>query len=456
MAPAIVDAILRPMATNVLYLIADDWSPLAGCYGSPLIKTPYTDLLAERGVVFTQAFCTSPSCAVSRANVLTGRYSHSHGQYGHCHGDHGFRTHERMRSLVACLRDAGYLTALIGKGHVAPDSVYPFERTPSLDHRDGARFRDHLREVIAAADAEGRPFYAHLGFADPHRGFTGPNAKDWPDNPAVRYDPHAVPVPDFLPDLPEVRQDLAEYYQCISRLDGSIGMALQALEDSGHRDDTLVICTSDHGMPFPGAKASPFDSGHHVPLIVAAPGMPRTGHRNRALVNHSDHMPTILDWCGIAGPVDLPGRSLLPILEQEAPTGWDRTFFSHNFHEVTNYQPYRVIRTQRFKYVRNLAWQLPRPFPSDLFDSPTWQAVRAGDVQRLGARPRSRTEHAEAEELYDLEADPAESSNLIDQAEHAAVIAELRDELTAFRQRTGDLWLMVDYQEGRLLEKPAF
>ena len=443
------------MPKNVLYLIADDWSPLAGCYGSPVVKTPYTDLLAKRGVVFRHAFCTSPSCAVSRANILTGHYSHTHGQYGHCHGIHGFRTHASMRSLVQCLNEAGYLTALIGKGHVQPQSVYPFERQPGLDHRDGVQFRDHLRETIAAADADGRPFYAHLGFADPHRGFVGPNRQEWPENPAVRYDPAEVPVPDFLPDLPEVREDLAEYYQCISRLDGSIGLALRVLEETGHVDDTLVVCTSDHGMPFPGAKASPFESGHHVPLIVAAPGLSAGGHTNAALVNHSDHMPTILDWCGVAAPDDLPGRSLLPILDQERPAGWDRTFYAHNFHEITNYQPYRVIRTRRFKYVRNLAWQLPRPFPSDLFDSPTWQAVRAAGIDQLGRRPRAVTEQAAAEELYDLEADPAEGHNLIDAAEHAAVVAELRSQLTVFRERTRDPWLMVDYQEGHLAAKPG-
>src|SRR5947207_3007316 len=130
----------NPNRRSVLFLIADDWSPLAGCYGSPVIQTLNIDRFAERGVVFDHAFCIAPSCAASRACILTGQYTHTHGQYGHSHGSHGFRTHEWMPSTPRILREHGYLTGLVGKGHVAPDTVYPFERR----YEQGVNNRDPL------------------------------------------------------------------------------------------------------------------------------------------------------------------------------------------------------------------------------------------------------------------------------------------------------------------------
>jgi N-sulfoglucosamine sulfohydrolase len=141
------------------------------------------------------------------------------------------------------------------------------------------------------------------------------------------------------------------------------------------------------------------------------------------------------------------GRSLLPILDEGAPAGWDRTYFSHCFHEVTNYFPYRVIREDRYKYIRHLAWQLPQPLPTDLFRSPTWQAVLSDELETMGVRETAHFLHRDREELYDLEADPHETTNRIDDPALADVAERLRRECLDWRQRTDDLWLEVDYQE---------
>lgn len=461
---------------SVLFLIADDWSPLAGCYGSPVIQTPNIDRFAERGVAFDHAFCISPSCAASRACVLTGLYTHTHGQYGHTHSPHGFRTHEWVRSTPGILREHGFLTGLVGKGHVAPDSVYPFEQryVQGVNNRDPQDMAAAIRRFLD--EAGGRPFYLHCGYADPHR--AGPafgNDRPHGSLPDIRYRPEDVPVPDFLPDIPEVRTELAEYYQAISRYDQGIGAALQALEESGRADDTMVIVTSDHGLPFPGAKASSFDSGHHCPFLIATPEMTRRGHHNRAMINWANIAPTILDWCGVLTPADLlpadippagrppvgvstqndrppapslPERSLLPILEETDPPGWDEVYFSHCFHEVTNYYPYRAVRGRQYKLVRHFAHQLPTPLPSDLFRSLTWQAVREREIAMLGKRPTQHFLHREPEELYDIQADPTESHNLIQDPRYAGVAAELRRKLMDFRIHTRDPWLQQSIQEG--------
>ena len=447
---------------NVLFIIADDWSPLARCYGNDVIRTPHIDALAERGVVFDYAFCTSPSCAVSRACIMTGHHSHTHGQYGHCHGIHGFRTHPFIPSLPGILRSRGYATACIGKKHVEPPSVYPFEYEPQVD----ARSPDDMAAKVTRflGDNRHRPFYLHVGSAYPHRAGAGfGNERTHHGIEPAPYAPGEVVVPPFLPDLPEVRADLAEYYESVSRYDQVVGAVVAALEASGRAADTLVFVTTDHAMPFPGAKASGYDSGHRCPLIVCHPGQRKRGMRSRALMNWTDFCPTILQWCGAPLPeqdVPLPGRSLLPILEDDGPHpgggAWEETFFSHNFHEVTNYYPYRALRGRRYKYLRNLAHRLETPLPSDLFRSRTWTAVREQGITMLGNRPRAGFEHQDREALFDMETDPTEAHNLIDRPELAGVAAAMRTRLLEFRAATRDPWLEVSFQEGEVAQFKPF
>ena len=441
---------------SVLFIIADDWSRLSRAYGDPVVQTPHIDALTERGVLFDYAFCTSPSCAVSRACILTGQHSHTHGQYGHCHGIHGFRTHEGMQSVPKLLRAAGFATACIGKKHVDPPSVYPFAYEPRVNARSPLDMAAKTRTFLAMNPD--RPFYCHVGSTYPHRaGRLFGNENVPPGTTPAPYDPAKIPVPNFLPDNEDARRDLAEYYESVTRYDQVVGAVLEALEESGRAEETLVFVTTDHAMPFPGAKASSFDSGHRCPLIVSSPEQARRGLVNKALMNWVDFCPTILDWCGVSYPekaAPLPGRSLLPILEDDSdrPGGgeWEETFFSHCFHEVTNYYPYRVLRGRRYKLVQNLASGLTTPLPSDLFRSITWTAVRRDGVEALGERPRAHFESQPAEALYDMESDPAEARNRIDDPELAETVSEMRSRLTAFRIATKDPWLEQSFQEGKL------
>lgn len=435
------------MYRSAMFLIADDWSRIAGCYGNPVIKTPNVDRLAEMGVVFDHAFCTSPSCAVSRACILTGQHSHTHGQYGHCHGIHGFRTHEHMTSTPKLLRALGFATACIGKKHVEPSSVYPFEYEPRVNSRSVYDMADRARDFLA--ENAGLPFYLHVGFADPHRSRRGfGNENEYRDVDQTTYDPADVDVPNFLPDIQEVREELADYYQAVTRLDTGIGLMLDALEESGRADETLVIVTTDHAMPFPGAKASSFDSGHHCPFLLFAPSQQKTGIHSQAMINWTNICPTVLNWCGAAAPENLPERSLLTILEEENLEGWDETYFSHCFHEVTNYYPYRVLRGRRFKYVLNLAERLSTPMPTDIFRSKTWTAVRRDGIEKLGERKTEKFVHQDREEVFDIINDPAESKNIIDDPEVQDLVAEMRRKVTEFRIQTKDPWLETSFQAG--------
>jgi N-sulfoglucosamine sulfohydrolase len=431
---------------NVLLLIADDHSPIAGCYGNQVVKTPHMDRLAQEGVRFSNAFCTTPSCSASRSVVLAGLQNHANGQFGHAHQPHNFHTHLETPSIPRIARKNGAATGVIGKLHVQPPEVYPWDfESP------GGTAAPVTRDVHGMAKEAtrffrsigGRPFYLHIGFGDPHRAGRGfANEGSHPNVKKNAYSPADVIVPPFLPDRPEVRKELAEYYQAIDRLDQGVGFLLEALEQAGRTKDTLVIYMSDHGMPFTGAKGSPYDSGLACPLIISTPEMKRRGIVNSALTHWPDIAPTVFDWMRLPLPEERHGRSLLPILEQENPAGRHEFFFSHTFHEVNNYYPFRGIRTRTHKYFRVLYPELEMPIPSDLFASTSWQGTLKRRDEMMGRRKTSAILHHAKEELYDLQSDPHETTNLAGSPAAADLVARFREQTRKFRSGTGDPWFI--------------
>lgn len=448
----ILAALPRPAAAqdrprNVVLVIADDLGLDLGCYGNKVIRTPNLDALAKRGVRFSRAYATTASCSPSRSVMLTGLHTHTSGQYGLQHPPHTQQTNEWVRSLPALLRAAGYFTGLIGKFHVGPDSVYPFDALlTKVNARSPTAMARNARDFLARAGK--RPFFLVYGFTDPHRAKKGFANENFADDPAeVRYDPKDVVVPYHLPDRPEVRRELAEYYQSVSRMDRGVGMLLEVLREAGRLDDTLIIFVSDNGIPFPGAKTTLYAAGIHLPLLIASPDH-KGGRTNNALVSWCDIAPTVLECARVKGPgYKLPGRSLLPILEDDDPKGWDAAFGSHQFHEITMYYPMRSVTTRKHKYILNLAHKLDYPFASDLWGSASWQGVLQRGDKMMGQRSVAAYLHRPKEELYELESDPNELKNLADDPAHAEVLSDLRRRMQAFQAETSDPWTILYREE---------
>jgi N-sulfoglucosamine sulfohydrolase len=442
-APPLSAAEAEPARRNVLLLVADDLGLDLGCYGNTKIRTPSLDGLADDGVRFSQAFATVSSCSPSRASLLTGLYTHTSGQYGLAHAEHNFHTRDNVKSLPGVLKQAGYHTGIIGKVHVLPKSVYDFDE----EITEGLGANRNVAGIARAAqkffsDSGERPFLLVVGFGDPHRSARGfANDQAYPGVKETRYDPKDVLLPYFLPDRPEVREELAEYYQASSRMDLGVGMVLDALKSTKNADNTLVLFVSDNGIPFPGAKTTLYDSGLHLPLIVSSPLQKKRGLVNNALASFVDVMPTALDWAGVKAP-PLPGRSLLPILEEENPQGWEVVYGSHQFHEVTMYYPIRMVRTRQHKYLLNLAHQLDYPFASDLYNSRTWQGILERQDKMLGQRSIEAYVHRPREELYDLEKDPNELKNVANDPAYAEVLADLRKRCREWQEKTKDPWVV--------------
>jgi N-sulfoglucosamine sulfohydrolase len=459
-------------AKNVVLIVADDLGLQLGCYGDPVARTPHLDRLAQSGVRFTRAYCTTACCSASRSVLLSGLHNHASGQYGLAHRDHHFSAYDTVRSLPVMLSEAGYRTANFGKHHVSPEYVFQFDFRQPQNPRNPVDMANRAKKWIESETD--KPFFLYFCPVDPHRG-ARENGDDFANRPRTEnaypgidrtvYDPESIPVPPWLSDRPEVRADLAAYYQSISRFDAGVGRLLDVLDETGHADDTLIVFVSDNGPPFPGAKTTQYEPGIHLPLLIRTPERKNAGQICDALVTWADITPTILEFCGVelkpgpaltpeenhgaipknrkAGPYKFHGRSFRKAMEAEHPEGWDEAYFSHTFHEVTNYYPMRTIRSGRYKLIWNIAHPLPFTFASDLYNSPTWQAVvERNDLNEIyGPRTVKAYRHRPAFELYDLEVDPWESKNLADDPDHAERVKSLSEKLRAWQKETNDPWL---------------
>jgi N-sulfoglucosamine sulfohydrolase len=467
---------------NIVLFVTDDQSPVAGCYGSPLIQTPHLDALASEGTRFTRAYATTASCSASRSVILTGLHNHANGQYGHTHEFHKFETFTGCAalSLPRQLQALGYRTAHIGKLHVAPESVYGFQRwLKAGTGHNTPKWVESCRPLLEEKSEQ--PFFLCFWTTDPHRsGETVENAPEklkanrfgnpppgesYQGTAEVTYDPAALPVPAFLPDTPECRRELAQYYQSVTRTDKALGALVAALKAAGQYENTLIIFTADHGMAFPGAKTTVYEAGLHVPLVVKLPGGAKTSAVNGALVSHADLTPTLLDAAGgydavqrapkTLLPVEQPGhgenpgpkftryhgRSWLPIAGTAEEKGWDEVVASHTFHEIQMYYPMRAVRDRRWKLIWNIAAPLPYPFASDLWAASTWQAqFEKGLDAPYGKRTVGSYIHRPAFELFDLENDPAEAHNLAADPKYATQLDMMKSRLKSAQKETGDPW----------------
>lgn len=467
---------------NVVLIVADDQSQTLGCYGDPIAQTPNLDAIAADGTMFRHAFATTASCSASRSVILTGLHNHANGQYGHVHYFHKFQSYDNVLSLPRILSAAGYRTAQIGKYHVAPQEVYAFDEYLKGNARNVFAMAEASRSVIES-DSD-KPFFLYMATSDPHRGGGWANElANQPDrfgNPApgrsfkgikeVLYDPDEVPVPGFLPDTPECRSELAQYYQSQSRIDQGIGKLVEILKEAGRWDDTLVLYIADHGMAFAGAKTTVYDGGLRSPLLVRNPYNEKRGVKSDAMISWIDLTPTILDFAGALDadgkvkqdllkkiepirlnnqnnrdlkPGVMHGRSFLGTLEQEKTEGWDEIGASHTFHEIQMYYPMRVVQNRDYKLIWNIAHQQDYPFASDLWASKTWQAQLAkGDDASYGAWTVGGYVNRPEFELFDLNDDPYEGKNLVKSPFHLEELEEMKEKLKAMQKRTNDPWIM--------------
>lgn len=425
---------------NILFCLADDQSyPHASAYGEPVIQTPVFDRVAREGVLFTQAYCAAPSCTPSRSAILTGQDIWRLGQGGQLFGTLAAK-HPVYTDLLS---DSDYFVGYSDKGW-APGSVTAGGRR---SNPAGQAYKS-FQEFHADAPKDG-PWCFWFGSRDPHRGYRKGSGVQ------AGMDPSKVNVPDVFPDTPEVRSDICDYFLEIQRFDQQIGDMLKQIEQAGQLDNTLIVITSDNGMPFPRAKANLYDLGTRMPLAICWPKRIPGGRTVHDFVNLTDLAPTFLEAAEVDTPKEMRGRSLLKLLmsEQSGHVDADRDTVvtgreRHAWCRIdgTGY-PARMIRTDNFLYIRNYA---PQRWPAgtyrirtneghygDIDASPTKTVMMTQQDQRprlfdlaFGKRP--------PQELYDCRKDPYQMHNLAADPQYANTLQELSARLTEHLKATGD------------------
>ena len=463
---------------NVLLMVADDEGLESPIYGNNHIKTPHLQKLAQRSLVFKHAFTSVSSCSPSRSVIMTGLPQHQNGMYGLQHAFQHFQSFDNVMSLPRILNNTkDYWTGIIGKKHVAPESVFPYAY--SFTEQDGYNLnqvgrnitymKELARNFLAEAQKNDLPFFLYIGFFDAHRasstapcgGFCerfGDGSSGMgviPDWTPVDYDPNDVEVPFFIPDTPTARVDIAAQYRTISRLDQGVGLMLQALEDYEFNDNTLIIYVSDNGSPFPNAKTNLYETGMNEPMMISNPlDKSHWGKESDALVSTTNIVPTVLDWFDLQypkyhlfgpNPTELKSNSLLPLTTSRGTNdGWDTVYASHDFHEVTMYYPMRVIRTQDYRLIHNLNFAMPYPLATDLYDSLTFRDMIKRTMNNESIqwfKALKEYYYREQYELFDLSKDPHETKNVANDPEYKSVFDDLKSKLYNWRNVTDDPWL---------------
>lgn len=429
---------------NILFLLSDDHSyPFLSIYGDTNVRTPTLDQLAAEGMKFHRFFTGAPQCVPSRATLMTGRSPVA----------------ARMTRFSAPLpRDeitlpellrekAGYFTGICGRSyHLDGSAEFGPGLEKVIDEHQLRTFADRVDSLNKCGDKQvseqvaafldnkpaDKPFFMWANFSDPHHVWDAPAE--------FRPDPASLKVPAHWPDLPGVREQLADYCAEVNRLDSTIAGVLDILKKRGLMDNTIIVFCGDNGMAFPHGKGSLYDPGSNVPFLVRWPGAVKPGGDSRALISAEDLAPTLLAAAGLEAGAKMSGVSFLPLLKGETHTPRKYIFVErgpHGFASVRvdmstgGYDLSRAVRSDRFKFIYNCTPWIPYS-PVDSAGGQAWKQMQQANAAGKLPPGMSATYFKSPRpvyELYDLDADPAELNNLSGKPELATTERELRTAL---------------------------
>ena len=433
-----------PTRPNVLLVLSDDHSAAhVGAYGNTDIKTPNLDAFAREGMLFKRAYVAAPQCVPSRAALMTGR-SPIAVQMTRFSAPLA----EEYKTWLELLRTSGYFTGVAGRTfHLDGSANQPPETKVVFDQHKLRTFERRLDFVRTAGGQThisaiaqyrefldlvpgGKPFALQLCFSDPHRVY---------DTNAIAepHDPNKIKLPVHYPDTPGVRADFANYYDEVSRFDGSFRQVLDELQKRGLGDNTLVVFQGDNGAAQFRGKGTLYEYGLNVPLLVRWPGKVKAGSVTSELISGEDLAPTFLEACGQKPLKEMTGHSFLKLLRGEAHVGRDFVFAERGAHGsglpngTTPFDLGRVIIGRRYKLIYTALWQLPYQ-PVDFAGQPFWKELQQMNADGKLSPLMSRLYFSPTRpmfELFDLETDPNEFNNLIGSKEQAGIERDLKARL---------------------------
>lgn len=436
---------------NILFIIFDDWggSTHAGIAGNTWIKTPHFDRVAREGILFKNAFTSNPKCSPCRASILTGRNSWQLKEAVSHNGlfPAGFVVYPDL------LEEAGYTIGLAGKGwgpgdfktltgwtrNPAGPNFMARKRKPETSAMSENDYSGNFEDFLKSRES-GRPFCFWMGFHEPHRAYEKGSGL------RLGRKLEEVVVPSYLPDTPGIRSDLLDYALEVESADAHIGRALALLEAAGELDNTLIVVTSDHGMPFPYVKGQIHEDAFHLPLAMRWGKGIKAGRVVEDFINVRDFAPTYLELAGLKPHVQMTGKSLVNILKSPK-SGWiegrDTMLVGKERHDIGRPNdlgyPVRALRTKEYLYVHNFfpdRWPAGNPETDfgNVDPSPSKEIIKrlGGHFYDLSFGKR------ESDELYRLSDDPESINNLAHDLAFAPILAELRTHMMKLLREEGD------------------
>lgn len=411
---------------NILWLIAEDLGPQLGCYGQALVRTPNLDRLAEQGALFRNAFTTAPVCSPSRSAFNTGMYQTTIGAHRHrSHRDDGYRLPEGVELVSERLRAVGYFTANV------------LEPAPGVRGTGKTDWNFAVKNPFDGTHwnqrRAGQPFFAQVNFRETHKGPAFPEAR------LQKYlvDPAGVELPPYWPDHPVVRDEFANYLDCVNLLDVKVGRVLEQLRREALNETTVVFFFGDNGRCLIRGKQWLYDAGLHVPLLVRWPGGVRPETVREELVSAIDIAATTLWLAGAPVPEKMHGR----VLFGRSARPRDAIFAARDRCDET-VDRVRCVRTDRYKLIRNFMPDRPYTQANRYIEAnyPTLRILKQLQAEgKLNAAQSLFLQPRKPEwELYDIQGDPHEVKNLGGSPRHEATLQELRAKLERWVEETND------------------
>ncbi len=426
---------------NILLFTADDLGheQLDFHGGGVSDVTPNLSKFSAENHTFLRGHVNIAICAPSRSIIATGRYGHNSGCYGFN------KLPKKIPTVFAHFKEHGYLTGVLGKvSHSTCDTTFTWDLAHDQGElgngRSPRKYHDYSVEFFNRCKKEGKPFYFMVNSHDPHRPFHDPKKPlKNVEEPSKLFKPNEIEVPPFLPDLPEVRKELAHYYNSIRRLDDTFGRVMQALEKSGLSDSTLVLFITDNGSAFPFAKANTYLASTRTPLLVRWPGVTKTGTKDDThFVSEVDFFPTFTESAGLPAADKLDGRSFVSLLLGMPQDKRDVVFTQIDYTIGGPPKPMRCIQDEKFGYIFNAFSDGEFEYRNNN-EGLTFKAMK--EKGKTDPAIQARVDffrHRVVEEFYDLKNDSGSTKNLIDSPEHQEIIATYTKRLRQWMVDTND------------------
>ena len=400
---------------NIIKIICHDIGKHLGCYGVKSVSTKAIDALAKNGILFENSYATSPGCSPSRAAIATGLYPHNNGVLGLAHAHFGWSLDEKVDHIAKYFLKNGYNSILFGLQHVTyNEKTLGFKKI--FPERPADEVVKNIRENIDS-NLFKKPFYAEINFFEPHRPFDFGGVKPFKSK--------GISVPKYIPNNHDIRKEFASMQGAIKKMDDSVGKIINILKRTNLYENTIILFTTDHGIPFPRAKGTLYDAGIETSLIISYPKLKIKNKKFKELISNIDILPTLLDFAKIKIPKIIQGKSFYPLIMNKKYNENKNIFAEKTYHDL--FDPIRCIRDKNYKLIINFDSDKIIRVPGDVMMGPTYKAMLK---QMINVRDRY--------ELYHIKKDKFERKNLAQNKKYKKIRQDLLRKIAKWMKSTKD------------------